>query len=460
MKLTNLSYELLLLLFTTADCASASSFSSLARLWPRLGINNLDASTNSTNGSNSTTANATQTIWVPQDEFSGPTFFDGFGFFTDPDPTHGTVTYVNATYAFENNLAYYDNATNTVVMKGDDTTWLEEGQNRSSVRVSSHAQYNTGLFILDLIQAPFGCSVWPAADGYVTFRLARRSRHPNCFTVDGRRRPVALCMTRPSALLFISRSSPSRLAKLTSIEGVHDNEHNQVTWHTGPGALVCGCNLSLASNFTGSVVTNNGVPNTQCDGLLDGNAGCGITEWSKASYGEFFTSQGGGVYAMKWDEEGIAGHFVRAFLPSLSAILPTVDRSAIPPDIISGNPTPTGWGTPVASLAPSGCDPVTNFVNHSIVFDITFCGDWAGNSYATSGCPGSCTTHLMDPTNYVNASWIINTLKVYKKETFNGRVSRAFPSRFALDLGPHSSRSDSVCITLETIYFYFVDIHW
>nr|GAT44210.1 predicted protein [Mycena chlorophos] len=378
MKLTNLSYELLLLLFTTADCASASSFSSLARLWPRLGINNLDASTNSTNGSNSTTANATQTIWVPQDEFSGPTFFDGFGFFTDPDPTHGTVTYVNATYAFENNLAYYDNATNTVVMKGDDTTWLEEGQNRSSVRVSSHAQYNTGLFILDLIQAPFGCR-----------------------TVGGGQWPYT--------------------GEIDIIEGVHDNEHNQVTWHTGPG-----CNLSLASNFTGSVVTNNGVPNTQCDGLLDGNAGCGITEWSKASYGEFFTSQGGGVYAMKWDEEGIAGHFVRAFLPSLSAILPTVDRSAIPPDIISGNPTPTGWGTPVASLAPSGCDPVTNFVNHSIVFDITFCGDWAGNSYATSGCPGSCTTHLMDPTNYVNASWIINTLKVYKKETFNGRVSRAF----------------------------------
>ena len=34
------------------------------------------------------------------------------------------------------------------------------------------------------------------------------------------------------------------------------------------------------------------------------------------------------------------------------------------------------------------------------VIDITFCGDWAGNDYATSGCPGTCPERLMDPTNY------------------------------------------------------------
>ena len=28
-------------------------------------------------------------------------------------------------------------------------------------------------------------------------------------------------------------------------------------------------------------------------------------------------------------------------------------------------------------------------------------GDWAGNSYATSGCPGTCEERLMDPTNFV-----------------------------------------------------------
>jgi hypothetical protein len=35
------------------------------------------------------------------------------------------------------------------------------------------------------------------------------------------------------------------------LEGVHDNEHNQVTWHTGPG-----CYLTPNDNFTGSLVVS------------------------------------------------------------------------------------------------------------------------------------------------------------------------------------------------------------
>ena len=50
----------------------------------------------------------------------------------------------------------------------------------------------------------------------------------------------------------------------------------------------------------------NGQNNLDCDGTVNSNAGCGITEWSRASYGPFFDSQGGGVFAMKWDENGIA----------------------------------------------------------------------------------------------------------------------------------------------------------
>lgn len=45
---------------------------------------------------------------------------------------------------------------------------------------------------------------------------------------------------------------------------------------------------------------------TDCDGNINDNAGCGITDWSKVSYGETFDAQGGGIYAMLWDETGIA----------------------------------------------------------------------------------------------------------------------------------------------------------
>ncbi|KAJ7225489.1 glycoside hydrolase family 16 protein, partial [Mycena pura] len=310
-------------------------------------------------------------IWIPQDEYSGKTFFDDFTFYTASDPTHGTVTYVDQTYAIDNGLAYFDEAGGTVIMKGDDTTWLQEGENRSSVRISSIAQYNTGLFILDLNRAPWGCvGVWPAFFG-------------------GGQWPLT--------------------GEIDIIEGVHDNEHNQVTWHTGPG-----CSLALESNFTGTVVNGlNGQPNTVCDGSINNNAGCGITEWSRASYGPFFEAQGGGVFAMKWDEKGID-------------VCALYHRSAIPGDINDGSPNPDNWGQPVASLAPAACDPLTYFVNHSIIFVDIPSGDWAGNSYATSGCPGSCSTRLMDPSNFVNASWSINSLKVYKKQAINGRVSAAF----------------------------------
>jgi hypothetical protein len=43
-----------------------------------------------------------------------------------------------------------------------------------------------------------------------------------------------------------------------------------------------------------------------CNALVNDNAGCGITEWSRASYGPYFDSQGGGVFAMKWDENAIS----------------------------------------------------------------------------------------------------------------------------------------------------------
>ncbi|KAK7442477.1 hypothetical protein VKT23_016074 [Stygiomarasmius scandens] len=304
-------------------------------------------------------------VWLPQDEYSGDTFFDRFHFFADVDPTHGTVNYVDQSFALDNGLAYVQDG--TVFMKGDDTTWLGDGENRNSVRISSIAQYNTGLFILDINRAPWGCAIWPA-----------------WWTVGGGQWPFT--------------------GEIDILEGVHDNEHNQVTWHTGPG-----CQLTPESNFTGAIVQTNGQNNTNCDGTIPPNAGCGVLEWSRASYGENFNMQGGGVFAMKWDENGIA---VWSFF-----------RAAVPADIVRGTPNPSQWGPPVAALEPEGCDPITNFVNHSIVFDITFCGDWAGNSYATSGCPGTCAERLKDPSNFENASWSINYMKVFKKQPVHAIVT-------------------------------------
>jgi len=189
------------------------------------------------------------------------------------------------------------------------------------------------------------------------------------------------------------------------IEGVHDNEHNQVTWHTGPD-----CFIQNTGNFTGTII------GTTCESNNTNNNGCAVTDFSRASYGPIFDALGGGIYAMMWDETGIAVWYFY--------------RNAIPDDLLNQQPNPSGWSEPSAFLSPNGCDLTTHFVNHSIVFDITFCGDWAGNSYATSGCPGSCQDRIKDPANFVNASWSINSLRVYRKETVFGATNGFFvPTR-------------------------------
>ncbi|KAF8164022.1 hypothetical protein BJ912DRAFT_1005152 [Pholiota molesta] len=246
--------------------------------------------------------NGSAFLWLPFDEYSGGTSLsDRWTFFQGSDPTN----YVNQSRAIEQGYISVQNG--KVFMKADDQTTLPMGQNRESVRIASNATYNTGLFILDLNRAPWGCGNWPAN------------------------------------------------GEIDILEGVHDNEHNQVTWHTNPG-----CRLDPNSTFTGLIGQTNGANNTNCDATLNSNTGCDVTEWSQASYGPFFEAQGGGILAMKWDENDIS---VWSFF-----------RAAIPTDVTQGTPNPSLWGPPSAMLKSTQCDIGTFFSNHQIVFDITFCG--------------------------------------------------------------------------------------
>lgn len=58
--------------------------------------------------------------------------------------------------------------------------------------------------------------------------------------------------------------------------------------------------------FLTTFKSSGGVNHTDCNAFINSNSGCGMTEWSRASYGPYFDSQGGGVFAMKWDENSIA----------------------------------------------------------------------------------------------------------------------------------------------------------
>ncbi|KAJ3510435.1 hypothetical protein NLJ89_g4674 [Agrocybe chaxingu] len=281
-------------------------------------------------------------LWLPEDEYSGKNFFDNFDFFSWRDPTEGMVNYVNRTTAFARNLAYVTDD-DKVVMRTDNTSTLERGIYRDSVRINTKKTYTTGLFILDLDKAPYGCAIWPA------------------FWSTGFDWPAE--------------------GEIDILEGVHDNEHNQIAWHTTQGCL-----YDQNATFTGTIPLHDGVPSTNCWNEINHNSGCDVVEWSRASYGPFFEAQGGGILAMKWDENDIS---VWSFF-----------RAAIPRDITAGTPNPSEWGLPSARLMNTMCDISKHFARHTVVFDITLCGAWAGASYATSGCPGTCDERLMHPENF------------------------------------------------------------
>jgi hypothetical protein len=296
-------------------------------------------------------ANAAYTI---QDSYDTTNFFDGFSFFSGGDPTHGFVKYTTATVANTSSLAGYAN--NAVYMGVDHTTANPTG-GRASVRVSSDKTYTHGLFIADIAHMPGSiCGVWPA---FWTFG-------PNW----------------PSS------------GEIDIIEGVNNAKTNTVTLHTSSG-----CTMQNTGSASGSTLGQ-----TNCN-AGNGNDGCGFGTTNGQAYGDGFNNIGGGVHAMQWTSTGISTYFF--------------PRGAIPADITAGNPDPATWGTPVTAFGGSGCSIDQHFKNHQIIFDTTFCGDWAGNVWAQnptcSSLATSCSSYVgANPSAFVNAYWLVNSVKVYQ----------------------------------------------
>ena len=96
-----------------------------------------------------------------EDTFSGTDFFDRFDYFTGYDPDSGFVHYVPRTTATSEqyNLTYASSDSATLRV---DTTDTDASTGRYSVRITTKKQYNSGLFVFDIINTPYGCSTWPA----------------------------------------------------------------------------------------------------------------------------------------------------------------------------------------------------------------------------------------------------------------------------------------------------------
>lgn len=310
----------------------------------------------------------TLAAYALQDDYAGSAFAGMFDFFTDNDPTNGYVNYISQSEAQNSGLYQIQNG---AVYMGVDSTNTASGRGRNSIRISSKKSYNHGLFIIDLAHMPAGaCGTWPA------FWLLGPD-WPNNGEVD-------------------------------IIEGVNSQSANNMALHTDAG-----CSITHTGQFSGQLMTDN------CDVNAPGqgnNVGCSIHSGDSNSFGNGFNSNGGGVYATEWTSEAINIWFF--------------PRGAIPADLTSGTPNPSNWGQPSGQFT-GGCDIDDKFKDQKMIFDVTFCGDWAGSVWSTDATcapkASTCQDFVQNnPAAFKDTYWLVNSLRVYSQ---NGAAPAPAPTQ-------------------------------
>lgn len=167
------------------------------------------------------------------------------------------------------------------------------------------------------------------------------------------------------------------LGEIDIIEGVHNQLTNQYTLHASAD-----CILPKVSEDTYLAK----LLGTTCTSSPGANSGCAYIDTDHRTYGKGFNLAQGGVFAHLWNDAGVT--MWRFF------------RDSIPADITAKKPNPSTWGTPAAIFPSHSCDMKSHFFNHSLILDISLCGDYAGSAYANSGCPGTCADAVANSTNF------------------------------------------------------------
>ncbi|KZW03327.1 glycoside hydrolase family 16 protein [Exidia glandulosa HHB12029] len=290
------------------------------------------------------------------DTFIGSSFLSGFDFEAISDPTHGRVQYVSQSAAQSANLT--STTSTSFVMRVESKTVLSaSGAGRKSVRIQSKKQWTTHVAIIDVRHMPQGCGTWPA------------------FWEVGANWPFG--------------------GELDIIEGVNDLTPNLSSLHTSSG-----CTMPASRSMKGTAVFND----CNVENGANSNQGCGVHGVSSRDFGPPFNSAGGGWFAAERTNSAI-----RVFFWSRQ-------DTTVPAEVKNGSSTinTSNWGSPTALFPSTSCDIASHFGPHNIVINTSLCGDWAGNQYASSGCPSTCVDYVNNnPAAFANAYWDIAALRVY-----------------------------------------------
>ncbi|KAL6908402.1 glycoside hydrolase family 16 protein [Trichoderma evansii] len=235
------------------------------------------------------------------------------------------------------------------------------------------------------------------ANGRKSVRVtSQQSFNHGLFIADIAHMPGSICGAWP-AFWMVGPNWPNS-GEIDIIEGVNTQTSDSITLHTSAGFSVSNDGSNSGTQLLGS----------DCEG----NNGCSQTTSDNQNYGDGFNAINGGVYATEWTSD----HISVWFFP----------RTGIPSDISSENPNPSGWGTPLAQFNPTGDSIDDHFQNNQLVFDTTFCGDWAGadsvwNSNAEcSALASTCQEYVANnPAAFAEAFWSVNSIKVYDQGSSN-----------------------------------------
>lgn len=113
---------------------------------------------------------STSAVYELDKSYEGEDFFNKFNYYSDADPTHGYVTYVNKEDAQQLGLASIQ-PDGSFRMSVDSSTILEQttgysgnnGIGRASVRIEGQDTWTKGLWIADFSHMPDStCGTWPA----------------------------------------------------------------------------------------------------------------------------------------------------------------------------------------------------------------------------------------------------------------------------------------------------------
>ncbi|CAD6965213.1 unnamed protein product [Tilletia laevis] len=351
--------------------------------------------------------------WTMQNEISGSQFFDEFRWWSYGDPTHGTVSYQSESDAIKQNLSYVDEATGRFVIRADSTNFVDpSSEGRASVRMHSKEPMGDGLLIAKISKMPVGCGSWPA------FWTVTQNTWPTGGEVD----------------------------ILEGVNGVSSRSvRNLASLHTTDG---CAIGPGKSDNSTGYSYQEN----------CAYQPGCSQQFTLDNSYGTGFNENNGGYFAMLRDTapggNGISVYFWPASASDSSVPLAvraqpgSAPRRVItsPQDLAPGGNNNTQnklpgktyeWGLPAAFFANTApgatakgaqCQMDQFFDDHTIIINLSFCGDWAGQVWSqTPECSSlapTCDEYVRNnPHAFENASFEFDYIRLYSSQSSQGAGS-------------------------------------